>query len=126
MGLFRVLANPVTYKKAIQLALAMKTVVAKAETMQSTSSQGGAQELGQPILRMQLTHRGGPSGNKAAGVCYRCSHIYNYTGSYSFWLWVRVAIKYHNNCPVSIGLKPFPKSIRKQHTFSDLETLGFA
>ena len=58
-----------TLKKATELALAMETAEANAETLQSTSSQGSEQELRQPVLRMQS---GGPSGNKAAGVCYRC------------------------------------------------------
>ena len=61
-----------TLKKATELALAMETAEANAETLQSTSSRGGAQELRQPVLRMQSTQRGQPSGNSAAGACYRC------------------------------------------------------
>ena len=58
-----------TLKKATELTLAMETAEVNAETLHSRS---GAQELRQPVLRMQSSQRGGQPVNKAAGACYRC------------------------------------------------------
>ena len=58
-----------TLKKATELALAMVTAEANAETLQGTSGRNGVQELKQPVLRMQTEKH---SGYKYSGTCFRC------------------------------------------------------
>ena len=58
-----------TLKKATELALAMETAEANAETLQGTSGRNGVQELKQPVLRMQTEKH---SGYKYSGTCFRC------------------------------------------------------
>ena len=61
-----------TLKKATELALAMETAEANAETLQGTSGRNGVQELKQPVLRMQTKQSERHSGCKYSGACFRC------------------------------------------------------
>ena len=61
-----------TLKKATELALAMETAEANAETLQGTSRRNGVQELKQPDLRMQTKQSERHLGCKYSGACFRC------------------------------------------------------